>query len=62
MLLTRCEQILQNTRERLVNNYQQIPQLSCGGRYDLDQALLVRLEIIKPESLGGFRVAVSEFC
>lgn len=34
-------QILQTTRERLLNNYAQIPQLSCGGHYDLDQPLLV---------------------
>ncbi|CAN8096795.1 unnamed protein product [Discula destructiva] len=32
-------QVLQDTRERLLNNYQQIPQLSCGGHYDLDQPL-----------------------
>lgn len=37
------KQILQNTRERLLNNYQQIPQLSCGGHYDLDQPLMVSL-------------------
>lgn len=35
------QQILQTTRERLLNNYQQIPQLSCGGHYDLDQPLMV---------------------
>ncbi|KAK0631104.1 peptidase C14, caspase domain-containing protein [Bombardia bombarda] len=33
--------ILQNTREELVNKYSQVPQLSCGGRYDLDQPLNV---------------------
>ncbi|KAK3681762.1 peptidase C14, caspase domain-containing protein [Podospora appendiculata] len=31
--------ILQNTREELVNQFSQIPQLSCGGHYDLDQPL-----------------------
>lgn len=42
MVADRCDQqILQTTRERLLNNYQQIPQLSCGGHYDLDQPLLV---------------------
>lgn len=39
------EQVLQSTRERLLNNYQQIPQLSCGGHYDLDQTLRVSLAI-----------------
>jgi hypothetical protein len=33
-----CRQILQNTRELLLNNYSQVPQLSCGGEYDLDEA------------------------
>ncbi|KAL7626530.1 hypothetical protein AAE478_003302 [Parahypoxylon ruwenzoriense] len=33
--------ILQNTREELAQKYSQIPQLSCGGRYDLDQALVL---------------------
>lgn len=37
----RAQQILQETRERLLNNYAQIPQLSCGGQYDLDQPLMV---------------------
>lgn len=36
-----AEQVLQNTRERLLNNYQQIPQLSCGGHYELEQPLRV---------------------
>lgn len=31
--------ILRNTREALIKKYSQIPQLSCGGRYDLDQPL-----------------------
>jgi hypothetical protein len=35
------EQILQNTRQSLVQNYSQIPQLSCGGHYNLDQPLAV---------------------
>lgn len=35
------EQVLQSTRERLLDQYQQIPQLSCGGHYDLDQPLRV---------------------
>lgn len=39
--LLKEEQVLQSTRERLLNKYQQIPQLSCGGHYDLDQRLLV---------------------
>ncbi|KAI3399721.1 hypothetical protein diail_5788 [Diaporthe ilicicola] len=32
-------EILQATRAKLVDNYEQIPQLSCGGRYDLDEPL-----------------------
>ncbi|KAI5863286.1 peptidase C14 [Durotheca rogersii] len=36
--------ILQNTREELAKKYSQIPQLSCGGRYDLDQVLAVRIQ------------------
>lgn len=35
------EQILLATRGKLVENYEQIPQLSCGGRYDLDEPLRV---------------------
>lgn len=35
-------QILQNTRASLMDNYSQIPQLSCGGHYDLDEQLAVR--------------------
>ncbi|KAK2604081.1 hypothetical protein N8I77_007040 [Diaporthe amygdali] len=34
-------QILQATRAKLVDNYEQIPQLSCGGHYDLDEPLRV---------------------
>ncbi|KAE8454292.1 hypothetical protein EG329_005217 [Mollisiaceae sp. DMI_Dod_QoI] len=30
-------QVLQSTRAGLAGKYQQIPQLSCGGEYDLDQ-------------------------
>lgn len=30
-------QVLQNTRNYLSKNYKQVPQLSVGGRYDLDQ-------------------------
>ncbi|KAI1505588.1 peptidase C14 [Biscogniauxia marginata] len=33
--------VLQNTREELAKNYSQVPQLSCGGRYDLDQTLVL---------------------
>ncbi|KAK5659516.1 hypothetical protein OQA88_718 [Cercophora sp. LCS_1] len=33
--------VLQNTREALVKEYSQVPQLSCGGRYDLDQSVLL---------------------
>ncbi|KAG8993883.1 hypothetical protein FRB94_010313 [Tulasnella sp. JGI-2019a] len=29
--------VLQNTRKYLARNYKQIPQLSVGGKYDLDQ-------------------------
>lgn len=34
-------EILLATRGKLVDNYEQIPQLSCGGRYDLDEPLRV---------------------
>lgn len=34
-------QVLQNTRGALLNKYAQIPQLSCGGRYDLDQPVVL---------------------
>ncbi|KAI1306373.1 peptidase C14, caspase domain-containing protein [Xylaria venustula] len=34
-------EVLQNTREELARNYSQIPQLSCSGRFDLDQALVL---------------------
>ncbi|TGJ83948.1 hypothetical protein E0Z10_g4791 [Xylaria hypoxylon] len=33
--------ILQSTREELAQNYSQIPQLSCSGRFDLDQVLVL---------------------
>ncbi|ORY63353.1 peptidase C14, caspase domain-containing protein [Pseudomassariella vexata] len=33
--------VLQNTRQELAKKYSQIPQLSCGGEYDLDQNLLL---------------------
>jgi hypothetical protein len=36
-------QLLQNTRGRLLDKYSQVPQLSCGGHYDLDQQLAVSL-------------------
>jgi hypothetical protein len=34
-------QILQNTRVSLAQKYKQIPQLSVGGLYDLDQPVNV---------------------
>ncbi|TVY81644.1 Metacaspase-1 [Lachnellula suecica] len=34
-------QVLQNTRTLLARHYQQIPQLSCGGKYDLDQVVAI---------------------
>jgi hypothetical protein len=34
-------QILQNTRQALMSRYSQIPQLSCGGHYNLNQPLAV---------------------
>ncbi|KAB5517456.1 peptidase C14, caspase domain-containing protein [Coniochaeta sp. 2T2.1] len=33
--------ILQNTRASLIDNYSQVPQLSCGGHYDLDKQLVL---------------------
>ncbi|KAL1900667.1 hypothetical protein Sste5346_002392 [Sporothrix stenoceras] len=33
--------LLTATRQLLKENYSQIPQLSCGGEYDLDQAIMV---------------------
>lgn len=38
-------QVLQNTRELLKQKYKQIPQLSVGGLYDLDQMVSVRLPL-----------------
>ncbi len=32
--ISRCSKTL---RTALVENYSHVPQLSCGGRYDLDQ-------------------------
>lgn len=40
------KQILLATRGKLVENYEQIPQLSCGGRYDLDESLRVSTLIL----------------
>lgn len=34
-------QVLQRTRQALMDNYSQVPQLSCGGHYDLDQPLML---------------------
>lgn len=34
--------LLTNTRQLLQDNYSQIPQLSCDGEFDLDQAIRVR--------------------
>ncbi|ROV97484.1 hypothetical protein VPNG_08703 [Cytospora leucostoma] len=34
-------EVLVNTRQALMDNYSQVPQLSCGGHYDLDQPLVV---------------------
>ncbi|POS69800.1 caspase domain-containing protein [Diaporthe helianthi] len=34
-------EVLLATRGKLMDNYEQIPQLSCGGRYDLDEPLRV---------------------
>jgi len=34
-------QVLQNTRQLLAQHYQQIPQLSVGGLYDLDQIVAI---------------------
>lgn len=34
-------QVLQNTRQLLAQKYQQIPQLSVGGEYDLRQRVSV---------------------
>lgn len=36
-----CVQVLQNTRLSLANKYKQIPQLSVGGLYDLNQPVAV---------------------
>src|SRR5947209_20093402 len=37
------EQVLQSTRQELVSRFSQIPQLSAGGEYDLNQVVTVRL-------------------
>ena len=34
--------LLTATRHLLKDNYAQVPQLSCGGEYDLDKAIVVR--------------------
>jgi hypothetical protein len=39
-------QVLQSTRAGLAGKYQQIPQLSCGGEYDLNQRVSVSLSCI----------------
>lgn len=49
------EQVLQQTRERLMEHYQQVPQLSCGGHYDLDQQLRVSLVILLHVPMVMFR-------
>jgi hypothetical protein len=41
-------QVLQETRQSLVNKYSQIPQLSCGGHYDLDQPIVVSFSSTRP--------------
>lgn len=33
--------VLQNTRHHLLHHFSQIPQLSCGGHYNLDQRVVV---------------------
>jgi hypothetical protein len=38
--------VLQNPRSALIENYSQVPQLSCGGRYDLNQQVLVRILVL----------------
>lgn len=38
-------QVLQSTRALLVQNYSQIPQLSIGGKYDLNQPVSVRIPV-----------------
>lgn len=39
--LVNAVKVLQNTRHTLAEHYQQIPQLSVGGLYDLDQRVSV---------------------
>jgi len=48
-------QVLQNTRQTLAQNYKQIPQLSVGGLYDLDQKVAVStsLSFIIARRLAG---------
>lgn len=38
--------VLQNTRVALAQKYQQIPQLSVGGEYDLNQMVSVRRKLL----------------
>lgn len=37
----RLTQVLQNARAMLKSKYSQIPQLSVGGKYDLDQQVYI---------------------
>ena len=46
--------VLQNTREALAQKYQQIPQLSVGGEYDLNQLVSVRTQCLN----SRFRTAL----
>jgi hypothetical protein len=44
VILTFLEKVLQNTRATLAQKYQQIPQLSVGGLYNLNQPVNVSNE------------------
>lgn len=39
MLMLVHQQVLQNTRELLMRDYEQVPQLSVGTKVDLNQPL-----------------------
>jgi metacaspase-1 len=57
-ILILCVQVLQNTRVSLANKYKQIPQLSVGGLYDLDQPVNVSIAFILIRRMNLMHVLV----
>ena len=44
-------EVLQNTRQWMAQSYQQIPQLSVGGEYDLRQPVYVSAALERPNNV-----------